>query len=375
LSKDEVVNLLKEGVAPAQIGDLARQHGISFEVTEGVERQLREAGAPVSLVSVLRQSPARSTDQAKKELTVDAVMELLSGGVPLPRVTYLVKERGVAFDLTPRLEQAFRDSGAEQGLLLAMRGGLSPVPRDYTLESKSSTPPNREEPPTSPDTQTPSKPAPPAKLAAATSEETHSTGLRIQSQPANVSIFLDDQPKGATDAAGRLEIIPVEPGKHRLRAALDGYREVEGPVELAAGQVLETPVWLAKAEANAPPEASTPSLPAGKKFLVRHRHVAYAGDAGPAYCQGWMVVNVGYVRYISTDSPHTYLMSTSEMRDAKAEGSHGSFTIKLDFGRQYHFAAVDEKGKEVSAGLFCPKSNTVWAVKAWRVRPAKGDGS
>jgi hypothetical protein len=63
-----------------------------------------------------------------------------------------------------------------------------------------------------------------------------------------------------------------------------------------------------------------------------------------------MVVNVGYVRYISTDSPHTYLMSTSEMRDAKAEGSHGSFTIKLDFGRQYHFAAVDEKGKEVSAG-------------------------
>ncbi len=350
LSKDEVVNLLKEGVAPTQIEALARQHGISFEVTEGVERQLREAGAPGSLVAVLRQLTARSTDQAKKKLTVEAVMELLSGGVPLPRVSYLVKERGIDFELTPQLERAFRDSGADQGLLLAMRGNLSPAPRDRRLESKSSTPPNREAPPASSDTQTPSKPAPAAKLAAATPEETHSTGLRIQSQPANVSIFLDDQPKGTTDPAGGLEIIPVEPGKHRLRAALDGYREVEGTVEVAAGQVLETPVWLAKAEANAPPDASTPSLPGGKKFLVRHRHVAYAGEAGPAYCQGWMVVNVGYVRYISINSPHTYLMSTSEMRDAKAEGSHGSFTIKLDFGRQYQFAAVDEKGKEASAG-------------------------
>jgi len=350
LSQDEVVNLLKQGVAPSEIEKLARQHGISFEVTEGAKKRLGEAGAPGSLVSALSQLPARSTDQVKQKLTVEAVMELLSGGVPLPRVTYLVKERGVDFDLTPRLEGAFRDSGADPGLLLAMRGNLPAAPRDRTLESKPSTPPNREAPPISSDTQTPSKPAPLAKLAVAAPEETHSAGLRIQSQPANVSIFLDDQPKGATDAAGRLEIIPVEPGKHRLRAALDGYREVEGPVEVAAGQVLETPIWLAKAEANAPPEASTSSLSAGKRFLVRHRHVAYAGEAGPAYCQGWMVVNVGYVRYISTDSPHIYLMGTSEMRDAKAAGSHGSFTIKLDFGRQYQFTAVDEKGKEVSAG-------------------------
>ena len=114
--------------------------------------------------------------------------------------------------------------------------------------------------------------------------------------------------------------------------------------------MLDTPIWLAKAEENAPQAAATLALPAGKKFLVRHKHVAYAGAAGPPYCQGWLIVNVGYVRYISTGSPHTYQMGTSEMRDARQGGSDGSFSIKLDFGRQYQFVAVDEKGKEVSAG-------------------------
>src|SRR5712692_10448513 len=51
LSQAEVVNLLKEGVAPTEIEKLARQHGISFEVTEGAKKQLGEAGAPGSLVS------------------------------------------------------------------------------------------------------------------------------------------------------------------------------------------------------------------------------------------------------------------------------------------------------------------------------------
>lgn len=350
LSKDEVVNLLTGGVAPAQIEDLAHQHGISFEMTEGVEKQLREAGASGSLVTVFKQLAARSTDQGRRKFTVEAVMELLSGGVPLPRVTYLVEERGIDFDLTPQLERAFRDSGADQSLLLALRGNLRPASAARTLESKPPAPSNREASPTSSEIQVRSKPAPAARFAPATPQETHSTGLRIQSQPANVSIFLDDQPKGTTDPGGGLEIIPVEPGRHRLRATLDGYREVEGTVDVAAGQMLETPIWLAKAEGDTPQEPSTPSLPPGKKFFVRHKHLAYAGGATSAYCQGWMVVNVGYVRYISIDTPHNYLMNTSEMRDTKAGGSNGSFTIKLDFGRQYQFVVVDEKGKEVSAG-------------------------
>ncbi len=63
-----------------------------------------------------------------------------------------------------------------------------------------------------------------------------------------------------------------------------------------------------------------------------------------------MIVGVGYVRYISSDGTHKYLMNTSEMRDAKAGSSDGSFHIRLDFGRQYQFVAVDEKGRPVSPG-------------------------
>ena len=72
--------------------------------------------------------------------------------------------------------------------------------------------------------------------------------------------------------------------------------------------------------------------------------------AEAGYCQGWLIVNVGYVRYISTDSPHKYLMNTSSMKQAKATSGRGNFTIKLDFGREFQFVAVDEHGAPVSPG-------------------------
>jgi hypothetical protein len=164
-----------------------------------------------------------------------------------------------------------------------------------------------------------------------------------------VVIFVDGKLEGQTDAQeGLLQVTGLKPGKHHLRAALEGYEGVEGPAVVVAGQLTETPVTLAQTEA--PPPVTPEELPAGKRFPVRHVHRAMEGVAGPAYCQGWMIVNIGYVRYISTDSPHKYLMGTSEIRDVKLSSGGVGLTIKLDFGRKYDFVAVDEKGHEVGAG-------------------------
>jgi hypothetical protein len=272
--------------------------------------------------------PAASPE--KKKLAAEDIMDLLSGGVAVSRVTYLTLDRGVDFELTPQLEKAFQDAGADPALLAAIRKGRASV---------------------SPATSSaPAAVSPTPSRAPATSMQP-TTGLKIHSHPGGVAVYIDGEFRGETDAQeGFLDVAPLKPGKHRLRATLQGYEDLEGPTEVLAGQLAETPVWLAQTEAPPVPAAPAASLPAGKKFLVRHIHRAVEGASGPGFCQGWMIVNVGYVRYISIDSPHQYLMNTSEIRDVKAASGAGRFVIKLDFGRKYDFTAVDDQGHEVSAG-------------------------
>lgn len=283
-----------------------------------------------------------------KKLTAENIMDLLTGGVPIPRVIALIQERGIDFKPDSRLEQAILDSGGDQKLVQAMRKPLTgsevaPAPAAVTEPS----PPKQAEaaPEPEPVEQTPAKPAPAAPA------EKGMAKLNVRSKHGDVSIFVDNELKGKTDMEeGRLEVAGLKPGKHRLRASLDGYQDLEGTVELAPGQVQETPIWLAKVEAPAAATSATEELPPGKRFLVRHVHRAFPGVVGPGYCQGWMIVNVGYVRYISTDSPHKYLINSSEMHEAKPDSGWGAFHIKLDFGRNYQFVAANEKGEPVSAG-------------------------
>ena len=54
-SETDVVKLLKGAVPPDRVAVLAKNRGISFQVTDDVERLLREAGANDNLVSTLKQ--------------------------------------------------------------------------------------------------------------------------------------------------------------------------------------------------------------------------------------------------------------------------------------------------------------------------------
>lgn len=55
LSETDVVKLLKGFVPPDRVAVLAKNRGINFQVTDSVERLLREAGANDNLVSTLKQ--------------------------------------------------------------------------------------------------------------------------------------------------------------------------------------------------------------------------------------------------------------------------------------------------------------------------------
>jgi hypothetical protein len=55
LTEGEIMRLLQGSVPPERVGQLAREHGTTFEVTPAVERDLRDAGATPELLEILRQ--------------------------------------------------------------------------------------------------------------------------------------------------------------------------------------------------------------------------------------------------------------------------------------------------------------------------------
>ena len=51
----EIVDLLTSGVSPRRVDELARQHGIAFQLTSAAEDELRKAGASEDLLNALRE--------------------------------------------------------------------------------------------------------------------------------------------------------------------------------------------------------------------------------------------------------------------------------------------------------------------------------
>jgi formylglycine-generating enzyme required for sulfatase activity len=75
LSKDAAMKLLKGGVSPHRVGQMARERGFDFEVTAGVEGQLRQAGATEELPATL-QEPAPKLAQIVVETSPHAQVYL-----------------------------------------------------------------------------------------------------------------------------------------------------------------------------------------------------------------------------------------------------------------------------------------------------------
>ncbi len=61
LSKTEVIHLLQGGVAPPRVGALAKEYGITFQVSDDTEKELRQAGATDELVGMLRGLEPKAT--------------------------------------------------------------------------------------------------------------------------------------------------------------------------------------------------------------------------------------------------------------------------------------------------------------------------
>ncbi|HXW15759.1 MAG TPA: PEGA domain-containing protein, partial [Terriglobia bacterium] len=177
--------------------------------------------------------PGPMIAQKVKPLSVKDVSELLQGSVASSEIARMVSENGISFRMSDDLERQFREIGATDELIDALRKASPP---------QATTPPPV------------------------------ATGmLKVQSQPGEAQVYVNDEPKGTTSPEGGLRLSGLDPGTYRLRVALTGYKTWENSVTVTAGETVTAFVTLEKQ--NLTPtvtlDADRNSIEAGQSVYLR----------------------------------------------------------------------------------------------------------
>lgn len=181
------------------------------------------------LLSLCAISGIAGAQQAPTGLSKDQVVKLLKEDPPA-RVQYLVNKYGIGFSLTPDIEKELTQAGATAELLEQVRK-LAPA---KPAEPKALPPP----------------PAAPPVLV-------------INAKPGQAEVYVDDERRGQTSAAGTLKVSGLAPGSHLVRLTLTGYQSFEINVELTAGETNTLAAKLLPVEAlPAPKPEPTAAIPA-----------------------------------------------------------------------------------------------------------------
>jgi hypothetical protein len=168
-----------------------------------------------------------------KPLSTKDVLDLLKGSVSSTEIARVVEGNGISFRMSDDLESQFRQAGATDELIEALKKASKP----------------EETPPPAPATGT----------------------LKVQSQPGEAQVYVNDEPKGMTSPAGELRLSGMAPGTYRLRVTLAGYKTWENSVTVTAGETVTPFVTLEKQ--NLTPtvtlEADRSTIEAGQSVILR----------------------------------------------------------------------------------------------------------
>jgi hypothetical protein len=167
-----------------------------------------------------------------KPLSPKDVTELLNGSVPSSEIARVVAENGISFHMVDELENQFRQAGATDELIDALKKADKP-----------------EAPP----------PAPPTGI------------LKIQSQPGEAQVYVNDEPRGATSPAGELRLPGLAPGAYHVRVTLAGYKTWENTLTVTAGESVTAFVTLEKQnlEPTVTLDADRRSIQTGQSVYLR----------------------------------------------------------------------------------------------------------
>jgi PEGA domain/PDZ domain len=342
LGEKEVVDLLVNDVPPPRVGELAKQFGISFQVTLSVEQRLRDAGATDALIETLRQLAPK---QAAPPTASAPVMVIESS--PGKAQVYIDDEPVGTTSPEGRLKltkfapgehrvrvthAGFRDF--EQKAQLTA-GQTTSVLADLE-PAQQSNPPAAEPPPAASSESDSTRPPGTLGLFLTPTqggEEGMSVGAVVKGSPAD---SLGLRPNDTVLSIGGQLIKSAQD----LSTVMAGHRE---------GDKVELTFRNSKGVQTRSVQLAGPGILAG---LIRYR---VNHDHGSSYCTGWMTIVGGRILYVG-DVPsaagvpvHSFSFAVSDVKDAKRNPFYlavfGAFHIRLKDGTNLNFVVVNSKGQ------------------------------
>ncbi|HLY59523.1 MAG TPA: tetratricopeptide repeat protein [Terriglobia bacterium] len=142
LTKDQVVNLVKNQFGDKSGARAIKQRGIDFEPTDDFIQSLKDAGADDDFIHALQEakpaSKPASNPAVKKPLTQTQILALLTGSVPSHRVSMLVQDRGIDFVPKEDFLGEVSRGGGDADLLKTLRTArvIRPKTTDPVLEAR-----------------------------------------------------------------------------------------------------------------------------------------------------------------------------------------------------------------------------------------------
>lgn len=113
-SETELIKGLAGGMSAKRFVTLVGQYGVDFSLTPEIEERLRAVGADDELIETVRRGMAKPLFEAD-------LLKRLAGGMENQRLVTLVSRHGVAFSLTPEIEERLKAAGANDELVKAVR--------------------------------------------------------------------------------------------------------------------------------------------------------------------------------------------------------------------------------------------------------------
>lgn len=162
--------------------------------------------------------------------------------------------------------------------------------------------------------------------------------LKVESDVAGASVFLDREFKGATP----LTIEAVTPGSHRLNVAAEGFQSYADTIDVPVG-----PSTV---------EVRFKEVKLNESIKVVHKHTVGS-------CEGQLIADTAGIRYEASDKDDAFVMKHAEIEVFEVDYLKKNLRIKKRGGRSYNFT------NESADALFVFHRN----VQAARARLAKGD--
>ena len=312
------------------IAEVVLRNGISFEPTEEVLSEFRNAGATDDVIKAMRESWRW---ESKKPLSEKDILELLAEHMPVQRIINLIEQRRIGFEPTDECLQGLRSNGAKAELIDALRASpRRPFSKDYLLQ------------------------------LLADQEDAGRIGRGVEQRGINFDPSEEDLSK--LRAAGASET---------LLQAIQGARRVKAAYVSCPPVVRTTPVFASPTDTN----AVVTDLTCFDRVLIEEKDSGKAGIDKVFLADG----REGFVQdsYLRNSTPRghttapvpTYRPEPPYTPKARHDRIQGMVALLIVIDAQGNVTDVRETSKPLGEGL---DEKAIETVKTWKFKPAARDG-